>query len=78
MNLSASPAQNYGSFSAGGVYALLAPGAVTQTATITATGAGQISSFNANVTAVPDGAVTIGLLGLVLAGVEGLRRKLAL
>jgi hypothetical protein len=44
---------------------------------LTANQAGSTFSFSSSNQAVPDGGATIALLGLVLVGVEGFRRKFA-
>jgi hypothetical protein len=58
-----------------GALSLGYPYSLTQEAIIRHS-AGGLSSFNATLT-VPDGGLTIALLGFALVGVEGLRRKFA-
>ncbi len=54
----------------------VSPYSLTQQVTITHTGAGQATSFNASLS-VPEGGATLTLLGGVLLGIGVLRRKLS-
>src|SRR5207248_837549 len=44
--------------------------------TLTGTGTGPRIMFSGRFTALPDGGSAVGLLGIALVGLEGLRRKL--
>ena len=73
-----------GAYIISGVGIAYGPGSFTATAgtfTLSGTGANPSFTFLASTTAtgvaVPDGGMTVALLGMTLAGIEGMRRKFA-